>query len=686
MSSLKPRRTTRRELVVEDYHGVKVADPYRWLEDDTAPEVQKWMEEQNGDFESYISSHEIRQKLKTRITEIWEYATSKAPEKSGDYYYTWRNNGLQNQSVLYRSKKYDEEGEIVFDPNTLSKDGTVAVSALEYSPKGNYMAYGLSTSGSDWAVIKVMDLRTKEILSESLHFVKFGGASWLPDESGFFYTRYPDPKVDDILKADARNPMVYLHTLGQTQDQDKLVYQDPDHPDWGFGIFSGEDNKWAFLNVTAGTTLRQNKLYFRPLEDLEAPWLPIADDFENCWDVIGVVDDRAYIFTQKDAPFGKLMSVKLSENGISDWRTIIPDQGEMLEHVGIVNNQLGCLVLRHATHRIMLYDLDGKFIKEIELPAPGTVGNYFTAKQKDKEIFILFTSDLYPSTVLRYDFETSKMTTVFTPKINFNFSEYETIQEFYISKDGTKVPLFITRKKSLAKDGNNPTILYGYGGYNISLTPAFSNANLAWLEMGGIYAVACLRGGSEYGEDWHRAGMLEKKQNVFDDFISAGEYLIKEKYTSKERLGIMGWSNGGLLTGACLTQRPDLFGAVMVGVPVLDMLRFYKFTAGRYWTGEYGCAEDPEHFKFLYEYSPLHNVKMNRVYPPTLVMTADTDDRVVPMHARKFTAALQAADGGENPIFIRIEKSAGHGYGKPVSKIIDERADLLAFFFVNLSK
>jgi len=427
----------------------------------------------------------------------------------------------------------------------------------------------------------------------------------------------------------------------------------------------------------------KNKLYYRLLSELDAPWLPIADNFDEGWEVIGVVDDVAYIKTQKEAPYGKVMSVKLTNNSAVDWQTVITDRGEMLEYVMIANNQLLCVTLHHATHRLMAHELDGTFVREIKLPAVGSLTGYF-AKQRDKEMFIQFASVLYPNTVLKYSFATDKFETIFTPKTDFPFDEYETVQKFYTSKDGTQIPIFITCHKGLVKDESHPTLLYGYGGFTHSMTPSFSAAILAWLEKGGVYAVSCLRGGNEYGEAWHRAGILERKQNVFDDFNAAAEYLISEKYTCNKKLGIYGRSNGGLLTGACLTQRPDLYGAVVVGVPVLDMLRYHLFTAGRYWVGEYGCADNPKHFKFLYEYSPLHNVKMNTVYPPTLILTADTDDRVVPMHARKFAATLQAADGGVNPICIRIEESAGHGAGKPLSKVIDEWTDLFTFLFANL--
>lgn len=684
MNAIATRRTTRRELVTKDYHGTIVADPYQWLNDDTSEEVKHWMAEQNGDFVNYISNFEIRNNFKERLTNLWNYARCGVPRKVGGMYYAWHNDGLQNQNVLYRSDNPCEQGTLVLDPNVLSDDGIVAVTSFSFSPNGKYLAYGLSSNGSDWQAMHILNLDTLENLRDTLHHLKYTTPSWLPDESGFFYSCFPAAKSSEVLEADARNMMVRLHILGHGQSEDRLIYKDDDQPEWNFRFFSDEDKKWAFIHVWYGT-LSKNKLFYRPMQDLDATWIPIADNFDECWELVGVVDDVAYLETQQNAPNKKVMSVKLSKCGISDWATVIPDCGEMLEYVMLINNQILCVTLHHATHRLMLYGLDGTFIREIILPTSGTINGYF-AKQRDTEIFIQFASALYPNTVLKYCFDNDEVTTVFTPKIDFSFDDYETVQEFSTSKDGTKIPIFITKRKGLIKDGTHLTYLYGYGGFEISMTPVFSPTMLAWLEKGGIYVVACLRGGNEYGEAWHRAGMLESKQNVFDDFIATAEYLISKNYTSKDKLAIHGGSNGGLLTGACLTQRPDLFGAVAVDVPVLDMLNYHRFTIGRYWIGEYGCADDPEQFPFLYRYSPLHNVKMNTVYPPTLILTADTDDRVVPSQARKFAAALQSADGGSNPIFIRIEESAGHGMGKPMNKVIEEDTDLLTFLYMNLRK
>jgi len=683
---MKPRLITRREPVIDNYHGTLVADPYRWLEDDTAPEVQDWMASQNADFESYMNTHTSREELlKNRLTELWHYEKASAPTFNAGYYYTLRNNGLQNQPVLYRSASINGIGEVVLDPNTLSTDGTVAMSDYAISPKGNYMAYNLSSKGSDWKSIRFLDLNTMQNCPDILQHVKFTEMSWLPDESGFFYSRYPKPETASVVtQGSALNSMVCLHILGQDQSQDRIIHNDQQNPNWDFRMVTCSDDKWAFLIVRAGSTLRQNKLFYKLLADMDAPWLPIAPEFmDGGYDLIGVVDDVAYISTQHDAPFGKVISHRLTKTGAEAPALIIPDQGQMMESVVMADGKLLCNFLQHATSRLKLYDLTGTFLQEIELPSVGSVGD-ISAKNSLKECFFPFSSFLYPETILRYDFTTNELGIWFAPKLNFDFDKYETIQAFAPSKDGTKIPLFITRRKNVVLDGNNPTVLYGYGGFNSSMKPKFSVPVLGWLDKGGVYVHACIRGGNEYGEAWHRAGMLESKQNVFDDFISAGEHLIREKYTCSRKLGICGRSNGGLLTAACLTQRPDLFGAVAVWVPVVDMLRYHLFTAGRYWVGEYGYSEDPRQFNFLYEYSPLHNVKMNTVYPPTLILTADTDDRVVPSQARKFAATLQAADGGDNPIFIRIEKSAGHGMGKPVGKVIAEQTDIYTFFHVNL--
>ena len=675
------RRVTKRELVIDDFHGTKVADPYRWLEKDTAPEVTAWIDEQNSDFQNYITGFKVRSELQSRIKELWHYERCGPPIYVEGVYYCWKNNGLQNQPVLYRLKDLEDSGEAVLDPNTLSTDGTVAVGSHNFSPKGSYLAYGLSKSGSDWQDIKVLDLKAGNHLDDVIRHTRFTEMCWLPDESGFFYTRYPEP-AKEVLERNTLNAYSCLHMLGEDQGQDKIIHRDSEHPDYGFHIYTDENKKWLFMS-TWNSTLPVNQLHYKLLEKLDSPWVVVSDNFDDCYNVLGVIDDTAIIYTEKDAPFGKIVSLALSEDSHGEFVTLVPDQGMRLEGMAVAGNHILCEYLSDVVSKLKLYDIKGAFVKEIELPAPGSV-TMLSTKQSRSEFFFQFTSYLYPASVYRCDVADGKPQVWFTPKINFPFKEYETVQEFYNSKDGTRIPLFVTKKKGVKQDGNSPLLLYGYGGFTASMTPAFSSQTLAWLEKGGIYAVACIRGGAEYGEEWHRAGMLEKKQNCFDDFVAAGEYLVERKYTSRKKLAISGASNGGLLTAVCLVQKPECFGAVVVRVPVIDMLRYHHFTAGRFWIGEYGSAENKEQFPFMYAYSPLHNVKMNTVYPPTLIMTADTDDRVVPGQARKFAATLHAADGGDNPILIRIEKSAGHGHGKPVAKLIEEAADFYTFLLANI--
>ncbi|MCL2407496.1 MAG: prolyl oligopeptidase family serine peptidase [Defluviitaleaceae bacterium] len=678
---LSPRYAAKRQYVVDDFHGVKVADPYRWLEDDEADDVAEWSNHHRKYFEDYINNFPIKNELNKRITELWAYEKCNAPKYVNGKYYTWRNNGLQNQFVLYVSDKLDKTGKIVLDPNTLSDDGTVAIGSYAFSKNGRYFAYGLSNKGSDWQSIHILNLETGENMPDILHHMKFSGITWMPDDSGFFYTRYPEP-AEAVMEREALFSMVCLHRLGTEQSEDLVIHKNDGEPNWDFRVEADEEKKWLFMSVT-NSTLPVNQLHYKPIADLSAPWEIISDNFDEGYFPIGVADDIVYIHTLKDAPFGKIISLVLTGSDKGKSVEIIPEKNKTLEYAYIAGGKILINYCEHAVSTLFLYDIDGGGEIEIPMPAPGTVYS-ISASQSRNEMFFQFGSYLYPAAVLRYDIATGEMSTQFMPKISFDFGAYESKQVFYTSKDGTKVPLFITKRKDIELNGKNPTLLYGYGGYNVSMTPSFSVNTITWLEQGGIYAVACCRGGNEYGEAWHRAGMLESKQNTFDDFIAAAEYLIDEGYTGKEHIGIQGGSNGGLLTGACMVQRPDLFGAVVVGVPVLDMLRFHLFTAGRYWTGEYGDVTIEEHFNFMYRYSPLHNVKINTTYPPTLIMTADTDDRVVPMHARKFCATLQAADAGENPILIRIEKSAGHGAGKPTAKIIESSADVLTFLLANL--
>ena len=676
MRKIKPPKT-RRELVITDFHGTKVADPYQWLDEymldedwideDKNKEVKRWMNAQDNCFEEYINSFPIKEDFYNRLTKLWSYETCSVPHKVNGLYYTWRNNGEQKQDVLYRSSSPKEQGEPVLDPNALCMDGKISVKSFAFSPSGKYLAYALFNKNYDWLgqTVHVLDLDTLKTLNDTIVHINFPTFCWLPDDSGFYYTCRPSQKSRKALKTNFSSMVLCLHTLGQKQKKDKLIRQ---------GDMSHRDD-------------------------------PNNND---CWEIIGVVNNTAYIKTAKDAPFSKVISAELTggngsnsnNNGdLSNWRTIVPENdGKMLERVILADNKLVCVYLHHASHRIKVYDLNGNYIRKIKLPAKGSV-TAVSAREFDSELFIQFSSVLYPGVVLKYDFNTNKMKTVFSPKIDFDFDEYETVQKFCESKDGTKIPMFITRRKDFIKTGQTLVYMCGNGGNGINMTPSFSPATLTWLENGGIYVEVCTRGGNEYGKEWRRGGMLENKQNVFDDFIAAGEYLIRKDYTNTTKLGIYGGmhcsiygdipldmrggSSGGLLAAACLTQRPELFGAVAIHVPVLDMLNHHWYT-GKSGVNEYGNAYDPEQFPFMYAYSPLHNVKANTAYPATLILTLDADDRVVPHQARKFAATLQAANSGDNNIFIRIEDSVDPDSDKPVDEIINEQADLLAFLYINL--
>jgi len=662
---------------VDDYHGTKVPDPYRWMEDPESEETVKWVDAENKLTQELIAGVPSRGPIEERLTKLWNYPRYSLPYKEGDRYFFYKNDGLQNQSVLYMQKNLKSEPVVVIDPNTWSEDGTIALSTTAYSKDGRLLAYGVSERGSDWQKIKVRAIDTKKDFDDVIENCRFASIAWKHDHTGFYYDRYPE---EGSVPEEDRNAYnrVYWHTLGTPQVTDVLVYEDPEHKDWGFGPGISDDGKYLFLYVSHGTDPR-NGIYYREVESKGdfVKLLPLGEAKYTPIDNIGTV---AYFLTDLDAPKGRVIAIDLAKPERAIWREVIPQGGDPISYASMVNNQLIVAFLKDAHHVAKIFDTTGKFDSEIELP---TIGSLFglSGKRKDTEMFFSFTSFLYPTTQFRYDFKEKKVSIFRKPEVQFDGSGYETKQVFYSSKDGTRVPMFITHKKGLPLDGTNPTILYGYGGFNQSLTPYFSVANLLWLENGGVYAVANIRGGDEYGEEWHQGGILDRKQNVFDDFIAAAEWLIANKYTSTPRLAIEGGSNGGLLTAACMLQRPDLFGAVISEVPVTDMLRYHKFTIGRYWASDYGTADDPDQFKFLYAYSPVHNVKKGVKYPATLITTADTDDRVVPMHGKKFAAALQAADAGENPILIRIETKAGHGGGKPTSKRIEEAADVYAFLF-----
>jgi prolyl oligopeptidase len=666
---------------VDDYHGVKVADPYRWLEDLDSEETRAWVEAQNKLSFGYLASIPERDALKDRITKLWNYEKYGIPFKEGNRYFYSRNSGLQNQAVLYSVTTLDAPPQLLLDPNTLSTDGTVALSGLQSSPDGKLLAYSLSASGSDWQEWKVRDVETSRDLSDHLKWVKFSGVSWTQDGKGFFYSRYDEPK-EEALKAINYFQKIYYHKLGTPQSEDVLVYERPDQKDWLFGGTVTDDGAYLIITVYQGTDVK-TRVYYKDLKAGNATVVELLDDFDASYSFIGNDGARFWFQTDLDAPRGKVIEIDTSKPARANWKTVVPETRETLQAVTLVNNRFVLNYLKDAYTQVKIYETSGKFVNEVAFPGIGSAAG-FGGKASDKETFYSFTGFTTPTTIYRYDMVTGKSTIFRQPKVDFNPAAYETKQVFYTSKDGARVPMFITHKKGLKLDGNNPTFLYGYGGFNISLSPAFSVGNLVWMELGGIYAQPNLRGGGEYGEDWHQAGMKLKKQNVFDDFIGAAEWLIANKYTSTPKLAIGGGSNGGLLVGAVMTQRPKLFGAALPAVGVMDMLRFQKFTIGWAWVSDYGSSEDPEEFKALYAYSPLHNIKPGTSYPPTLITTADHDDRVWPGHSFKFAAALQEAQGGSAPILIRIETKAGHGAGKPTSKIIEEIADRWAFLVKTL--
>ena len=674
--------SSRQSDQIDDYHGTKVADPYRWLEDLDSEETKAWVEAQNQITLNYLGEIYAREPIKQRITQLWNYEKYGIPFKQGARYFYFKNDGLQNQSVLYTLTSLGAEPTVLLDPNQLSEDGTVALSGLAISEDGKLMAYGLSTSGSDWNEWKVRDVETGEDFADHLKWVKFSGASWTHDGQGFFYSRYDEPNEATQLEALNYYQKLYYHKLGTPQIEDSLIYHRPDQKEWMFGGGVTEDGRYLIISVDRGTEPK-NLVFYKDLQTPDSPVVELISEFESSYSFI---DNDGAIFwfrTDLEAPRGRVIAIDINNPQRENWREMIPQSEETLESVGLLNNQFVADYLKDAHSSIKIFNLDGSFVREVELPGIGSAGG-FGGKRYDTETFYSFTSFTTPPTIYRYDMVSGESTMFRQPNVNFHPDHYETQQVFYSSKDGTQIPMFITHKKGLRLDGNNPTLLYGYGGFNVSLTPNFSVSRLVWMEMGGVYALANLRGGGEYGEEWHQAGIKLNKQNVFDDFIAAAEWLINHQYTKPKKLAILGGSNGGLLVGACMTQRPELFGAALPAVGVMDMLRFHKFTIGWAWCSDYGSPDHPEEFKALYAYSPLHNLKPGTAYPATLITTADHDDRVFPAHSFKFAAALQAVQAGEKPVLIRIETKAGHGAGKPTSKMIEELADEWAFLVRSL--
>ena len=725
--------TAPRGTQVDVYHGVSVADPYRWLEDMNSPQTAAWVKAENELTFGYLAGIPERAAIRSRLEQLWNYAKFSAPVKAGSRYFYTQNSGLQNQAVLYVQDGRNAQPRVLIDPNTLSSDGTVALSTTSPSPDGRYLGYGVAVGGSDWEEFRVRDVNTGRDLPDTLKWVKFSTLAWTRDDKGFFYSRYDAPQSGNVLTNANQFHKLYYHRLGQAQSRDELIYDRPDQPGWLFEPEVSEDGRYAVITVDQGTDVR-NRLYYIDLESggkpqVGNPVVRLIDRTNAAYTFVGNKGTNFYLRTDFNAPKGRIVSVSLDFPEVEKWVTMVTETTDALEGAHMAGNEIALTYLHDASSLLRLYGgpkeggriqrrgaqptgggrtedrgersvYDGDTSRvlinrnrnfggswrqtaEVPLPALGTLGDV-QGRQGDNELFYSFTSFLYPPTIFRYDVKAKKSEVFRAPKLAFNTAPYETRQVFYKSKDGTRVPMFITAKRGLALDGTNPTILYAYGGFNISETPFFSPALLTWIEMGGVYAVANIRGGGEYGKAWHEGGMLANKQNVFDDFIAAAQYLIDQKYTSKKKLAVNGGSNGGLLIGAVMTQRPDLFGVALPDVGVMDMLRFQKFTIGAAWASDYGSSDDSTQFAYLRAYSPLHNIKPGTCYPPTFATTADHDDRVVPGHTFKFIATLQAAQSCPNPVLVRIGTSAGHGAGKPTSKRIDEAADRFAFLVRNL--
>jgi len=670
---------TIKDSTTDNYFGTKIADPYRWLENDTSAETKKWVDAENKITQNYLSQIPYREAIKRRLTEIWNYPKETAPFKVGEYYFFTKNDGLQNQSVWFIKKGLGAEEELFLDPNTLTADGTASVSLLGFSNDKKYLAYAVAQSGSDWSNIYIMEIATKKKLTDELKWTKFSGAAWKGD--GFYYSRYDEPVKGMALSAANKFQKVYFHKLGEAQTADRLIFEDKTNPNLYFGADVTEDERFLVLYASAGTS--GNSLYVQDLKDTDGKISLLVKGFENNHSIINNVGSKLLLNTDLGAQNKQVVLIDPKKPEPENWEKIIPESELALEGVGSGGGFLWASYLKDASTNIIQFDVTGKKIREVKLPDIGTVSGFGGFKD-DSEFFYSFTNFTTPGTTYRYNIGKGESTLYRKSALKFNNEDYETKQIFYSSKDGTKVPMFIVHKKGIKLDGNNPVFLYAYGGFQVSLTPAFSLSRMLFLEHGGIYVQPSLRGGSEYGEAWHKAGMLEKKQNVFDDFIGAAEYLVKEKYTNPSKIAISGGSNGGLLVGACMTQRPELFKVALPAVGVLDMLRYHKFTVGWGWVVEYGSSNKKEDFDYLIKYSPLHNIKLGVNYPATLITTADHDDRVVPAHSFKFAATLQEKYKGENPMLIRIETKAGHGAGKPTAKLIDEATDIWSFVFQNL--
>jgi len=666
---------TRTEPVSDNYHGTIVNDPYRWLENDTSSETAQWVKAQNQTTQEFLNRIPYRDKIRNKISDLLNYPRYSAPSKVGEYYIFSKNDGLQNQSVIYKQKGLKGEPEVLIDPNAMSDEGTVSVGISGFSNDHKYMAYNISKAGSDWSEMYVMEISSGKILSDVLKYVKFSGAAWVGN--GFYYSRYPEPAKGTELSAQNQFHSVYFHELGQPQSSDRLIFIDKVNPLRYHYAYATEDESFLLLSVSQGTD--GNETWYRNLKKGETSFKPLLYGFNHSSSVINNDGNRLLVLTNQGAPNYRLVSIDPENPQVENWKDLIPEGKNLLKSVSTAGGKIFAEYLSDVNTKVFRYAMNGAPEGEIQLPALGSAGG-FGGEKDDKQVFYTFNSFTYPPAIYLYDIESGKSSLFRETEIQFNPADYEVKQEFATSKDGTRVPMFIVYKKGMKKDGSNPTLLYAYGGFNISLEPSFSASRMAFLEYGGIFVMANLRGGGEYGENWHRAGMKEKKQNVFDDFIACAEYLQKEKYTSREKLAVQGGSNGGLLIGAVMTQRPDLFAVCIPQVGVMDMLRFQKFTVGWGWVDEYGSSDDPDMFKVLYGYSPLHNIKATE-YPATMVMTADHDDRVVPAHSFKFISTLQKNQKGNNPVLIRIETNAGHGAGTSLTKSVEQIADVYSFIF-----
>ena len=671
---------TQKEDVKDTYFETEVEDPYRWLEDDNSEETAEWVKAQNEVTFGYLETLPNRDKIKQRLTELMDYPKYGTPFKKAGKYFFFKNDGLQNQSVLYMTETLDGEPKVVLDPNTLSEDGTVAYSGGKISEDGKYLVYKISRSGSDWNEIFVKNIETGEMLEDHIMWVKFSGVSWYED--GFYYCGYDKPEEGSELSKANEFHKVYYHKLGTSQAEDQLIHHDKEHPKRNHGAGVTDDQRFMTLYASEGTS--GNSMKIKDLSKKGADYLTIMESFEYDFSLMENIKDDLYILTNYKAPKYRLIKIDINKPNEKDWVDIIPEKENVLESVSFVGGKIVAQYMKDAWSKVEVFEYDGTFSHAIELPGIGTAGS-FSGKKEDPVAFYSYTSFNTPGEIYKYDFETGKSSLHYRPEVKFNPDDFVVKQEFYESKDGTKVPMFIVHKKGVELNGENPTLLYAYGGFNISLTPSFSTTRVVFIENGGVFAMPNLRGGGEYGEKWHKAGTKLQKQNVFDDFIAAAEYLIDKKYTNNDKLAIFGGSNGGLLVGAVTNQRPDLYKVALPAVGVMDMLRFHKFTIGWAWAGDYGTSEDSkEMFEYLYGYSPYHNIKAGTEYPAVMVTTADHDDRVVPAHSFKYIARLQEMQAGKAPVLIRIGVKAGHGAGKPTSKVIEEYADKWTFMFHHL--